>query len=328
MPEPTPLRFVSQLLPKVWGGDRLRRYGKPVEIGSRIGESWVLADLPATSPSGGGGEARQSVVLDGPYAGQTIGRVLGELGTRFLGNTKLADDGTFPLLVKLLDARENLSVQVHPSPAYARAHAGAHLKTESWLVLEAEPGAKIYAGLRDGVTLDALARSIGEGSVPSLLRQIDARAGMLVHLPSGLVHALGAGVLVAEVQTASDTTFRIFDWGRTERPLHIEQALECVGENSTLQAEIHDLQSGVFCTPHYSLGVIRVRPGETMEIPEHRLCRGCLVIDGDGQMSMPGWEACVSKGDTTLQPAHRSATICAGADGVQILVVCVGEDTV
>jgi mannose-6-phosphate isomerase len=147
----------------------------------------------------------------------------------------LMRDGGFPLLVKFLDAREHLSVQVHPSPEYARAHPDAHLKTECWYVMEAEPGSVIYKGVKPGVTRErfeaALRAGRGEGVV-ELLDAVPAVVGDCHNLPSGTVHALGAGVLVAEVQTPSDTTFRVYDWaaeyGRAGRELHIERALACI----------------------------------------------------------------------------------------------------
>jgi mannose-6-phosphate isomerase len=143
-------------------------------------------------------------------------------------------DGGFPLLIKYLDAREHLSVQVHPSPAFARANPGAHLKTECWLVLAAEPGAMIYKGVKQGVTRERFEQELraGGGGVVALLESVPARVGECHNLPSGTVHALGAGVLVAEVQTPSDTTFRVYDWGRTDqgapRQLHIRESLECI----------------------------------------------------------------------------------------------------
>ena len=146
-------------------------------------------------------------------------------------SSKLTPAGGFPLLVKYLDAREHLSVQVHPSPDYAKSHEGAHLKTESWLILDADEGAMLYKGLKPGTSGADLQRAIESGTVPDLLIAEPAVVGQCHTLPSGTVHALGAGVLVAEVQTPSDTTFRVYDWakeyGRDGRELHIDQALEC-----------------------------------------------------------------------------------------------------
>ena len=235
VPDPYPVLLEPILKEKVWGGRRLERFGKALPAGVPIGESWELADLDATDPSGGGGEAAHSRIASGALAGATLREAMGQWGSAMMGDAHEAPGGAFPLLVKFLDAREHLSVQVHPSPAYAAAHPDAHLKTECWFVLDAQPGSVIYKGVRPGVGRDDFERALrsGEGEgVVALLEAIPARVGDMHTLPSGTVHALGAGVLVAEVQTPSDTTFRVYDWaleyGRQGRTLHIEPAMACI----------------------------------------------------------------------------------------------------
>ncbi|MBL4699368.1 MAG: hypothetical protein JKX70_11095 [Phycisphaerales bacterium] len=236
MNNPYPIVFEPILKAKVWGGRRLAGLGKHLPMDQAYGESWELADLALTSASGGGGDAAHSFIANGELEGKTIRDAITLWGNDLLGDAKLTPEGGFPLLVKYLDAREHLSVQVHPSPAYAMAHPEAHLKTESWFVLEAQPGPDgeqpmIYKGFLEGVTKDDLAKAIADGTVPSIMRKELAVAGQCHTLPSGTVHALGAGVLVAEIQTPSDTTFRVYDWakeyGREGRELHVEQAVEC-----------------------------------------------------------------------------------------------------
>ncbi len=219
------------LMSKVWGGDRLRRFGKDVAVGATVGESWEVADMEATSASGGGGGAAQSVVAEGPMAGQSLRRVMRQWGGAGSGRMRMGTDGAFPMLVKFLDAREHLSVQVHPNAAYAARHPGAHLKTECWMILDAEPGSVIFKGVKPGVTREKFEHALRQGDgagVVELMEAIPAVVGECHTLPSGTVHALGAGVLVAEVQTPSDTTFRVYDWGRTGRELHIHQSMECI----------------------------------------------------------------------------------------------------
>ncbi|MEL7473063.1 MAG: type I phosphomannose isomerase catalytic subunit [Planctomycetota bacterium] len=236
MTDPYPLILEPILKEKVWGGRRLERWGKALPPGANIGESWEMADLSSTRAGGGGGGAEHSRIANGPLAGKTLRDAIGLWGRDLLGDVELTPDGGFPLLVKYLDAREHLSVQVHPSPEYAAAHPDAHLKTECWYVLEAEPRSVIYKGLKPGVTLRDVERALtgaGQGSgVVDLLQTHEAIPGDMHSLPSGTVHALGAGVLVAEVQTPSDTTFRVYDWakeyGRVGRELHIDAALACI----------------------------------------------------------------------------------------------------
>lgn len=232
MIDPYPLVFQPILMEKVWGGRRLERFGKKLPEGKLIGESWELADLASTSVSGGGGAAARSVIAGGPLAGRTLHDAIGMWRGDLLDGVELSASGGFPLLVKFLDARENLSVQVHPSPAFAAANADCHLKTECWYILDAQPvdgrPPVIYKGLRPGVTRESFARKVKDGSAVEDLVAVPAVRGECHNLPSGTCHALGAGVLVAEVQTPSDTTFRVYDWGRTGRELHIEQAMECI----------------------------------------------------------------------------------------------------
>ncbi len=229
-----PLVFQPIYKQKIWGGRALERLGRvlPGDSSVAIGESWELADLATTSVSGGGGNAAHSVVANGPLAGKTIRELIETYGERLLGKgVAPSADGGFPLLIKFLDAKENLSVQVHPSPEYAAAHPEAHLKSEAWYIVDAEPGAVIYKGIKPGTTPDQLRAAIEantDDAVVPLLSAVPAVKGDCHYLPSGTLHALGAGVLVAEVQTPSDTTFRVYDWGRTDRELHVEQAMACI----------------------------------------------------------------------------------------------------
>lgn len=225
---PYPLVFEPILMEKVWGGSRLSRFGKKIDTGKKIGESWELADLAATSASGGGGGQARSPITNGLLKGKDLHEAVSQWARDLMGGIKHSADGGFPLLVKFLDAAENLSVQVHPSPEYAAAHDGASLKTECWYILDAAPGSVIYKGIKPGVTREFFAAHIKDGSVVNDLIAVPAVVGECHNLPSGTCHALGAGVLVAEVQTPSDTTYRVFDWGRKGRELHIEQALECI----------------------------------------------------------------------------------------------------
>jgi len=224
MPLP-PLRFTPILKPRAWGGRSLAHLGKAISPppAAPIGESWEIADLPAPVIDG------VSRVASGPFAGQGLTQLIANHGTALLGRAR-AVSGHFPLLIKYLDAAENLSVQVHPTAEYARTHAGAHLKTEAWLVIAATPAASIYRGVQPTVTAAQFRAAIADGSAVDLLIREQVTAGDCIPLESGLCHALGTGVMVAEVQTPSDTTFRVFDWNRNDpaRPLHIEQAMECI----------------------------------------------------------------------------------------------------
>ncbi|MCC5822201.1 MAG: class I mannose-6-phosphate isomerase [Phycisphaerales bacterium] len=261
-PVPQPLPLVPLLKSKVWGGRRLQTLGKALPPSENVGESWELADLATTSASGGGGDPARTVIASGPLAGRSLHEAMDQWGAGLIDEHRRTTEGDFPLLVKYLDAREHLSVQVHPSPGYAAEHPGAHLKTESWFVVAAEPGAELFIGLQPGVTRNDLARAIEGGTVPDLLQRRRAVPGECHTLPSGTVHALGAGVLVAEVQTPSDTTFRVYDWtreyGRAKRELHIEQALACASfDEPPAPVAAGGERSVVATTEFYTMEVVR-----------------------------------------------------------------------
>ena len=185
--------------------------------------------MPPSIPDG------KSVIANGPCKGDLL-------------------DQSFPLLIKFLDACDNLSVQVHPSEAYAKQHPEAHLKSEAWMILDTTPEGLIYVGLKEGVTEEKLREAITNDSVPEVLHAINVKKGECYYLPSGTCHALGAGVLVAEVQTPSDTTFRVWDWGRTSREMHVDQAMECIDFDAPQLTfnQPTPMQCGSFLTTHFA----------------------------------------------------------------------------
>lgn len=290
MTHPAPLVFEPILLEKVWGGDRLARLGKPVRPGARIGESWELVDLDQTSPSGGGGQPARSRVASGPFAGRTIRELMHEWGRDMLGRAEPTPAGGFPLLVKFLDARENLSVQVHPSARYARQHPDAHLKSECWYIVEADTGSRLYRGLRAGADRAAFAAAVGQSDERAVLADllaVDAVPGETHMLPSGTCHALGAGVLVAEIQTPSDTTFRLYDWGRKGRTLHVSEALACMDMGPVPAAtRLHaDADRGELVRDeHFQLEEHRLRADETRSLGEEDLPVVLMILRGGGRL--------------------------------------------
>ena len=263
-----PLQLAPVLVPKPWGGRRLGGLGRRLPPGATIGESWDVADLSAEDTAVADPCSR---VLDGPSAGRSLAELLDEDPAALLGSVP-AVAGRFPLLVKTLDAREHLSVQVHPTAADAGLDPTATPKTESWLVLAADPGAVLYLGVRHGVEVDDLRRAAGTPAIVELLRQVPARPGSLHHLPAGVVHALGAGVVVLEVQTPSDTTYRLYDWteeyGRAPRSLHLEEALAVAATawevNTDRARAVHRAAGEVgplLDTEHYRISRHRLHPG-------------------------------------------------------------------
>ncbi len=307
---PHPIRFTPILKEKVWGGRRLAGLCKALPPGVLIGESWEIADLDSTSPTGAGGHAAHSIAAIGPLAGRSIREIMSLWRSDLLGSASPTPAGAFPLLIKFLDAAENLSVQVHPSAAYAATHPEAHLKHEAWCVVAADPGSKIYRGLEPGVTRADLEKAIAVGAVTDLLRAEPAKPGMIHHLPSGVVHALGAGVLVAEIQTPSDTTYRLDDWGRTGRSLHIEEALACAFDDAGVQTVPADRlpppASDRIATEAFAIERFTLEPGAGRAIGEPASPTILMALVGAGTLE-PADAAFepleLAAGDTTLIPA-------------------------
>lgn len=220
LPPLYPLAFKPLYKDYIWGGDRIaRRYRRPVPPGL-CAESWEISDR----------EENMSLVADGPLAGRSLHELVRDYGRDLLGT--ICPPGRFPLLVKILDARERLSVQVHPDEKSA-PEVGGEPKTEAWYVLAAPPGAVIRAGLKSGSTPGRFRRALQDGTVTKQLAEVPVGAGDVIYIPGGRLHSVGAGCLLLEIQQNSDTTFRVFDWNRVghdgrPRALQFDQALRCI----------------------------------------------------------------------------------------------------
>jgi len=262
-----PLKSVPVFKPRIWGGRRLEEVlGKELPPGQKIGESWEIADLPEG----------QSTIGNGPLAGQTLGEVVRRHAEEIAGTKNFPE--RFPLLVKFLDAQDVLSVQVHPDSETCRRMGTGAPKTECWYIIQAEPGAVIYKGFREGVAKDRFAQAIHDGTAAELLAAVPVQPGQCHFIPAGTVHSLGAGLLIAEVQTPSDTTYRVFDWNRVDdtgksRPLHIAEALESIHfEVTPDKLPITTVGRLVDCE------YFRVDKGHQARQCELLLARGCLRV--------------------------------------------------
>ncbi len=304
-----PLVFEPILKPRLWGGRNLETLlGKRLPAGMTIGESWEIADL----------DEDRSVVARGPSKGRTLSELVAEWGEDLTGRAELRE-GRFPLLIKFLDAAEALSVQVHPDEAAAnRMGGGVRPKTEAWYVIHAQPGACLYRGLREGVDEPALRAAIADGRVEETLLRIPAKTGNAYFLPAGTIHALGAGVVVAEVQTPSDETYRFHDWGRVDlstgraRPLHVEEALRCASyapvppqaESRQHVASVWTAVTSLVRCDAFAMERVRMVEGVVQPIP-HLEQVIWIVLQGRGSIAFqgPGSPLEFHAGDTVLIPA-------------------------
>ncbi len=218
-----PIFFEPIAMERVWGGRRLERFGKKLPPGVPIGELWELVDR----------EDAQSVVVSGEFAGKTLNDLWLHDRERVFGRPYVAHPAPrFPVLVKLLDASDKLSVQVHP-PAHMASELGGEPKTEVWYFLECTEDASIYAGLKNGVTRGDFQKLLQTGGVESALHEIAVCSGESIFIPSGRLHAIGAGNVIIEIQQNSDTTYRVFDWNRAgldgkPRALHISESMTSI----------------------------------------------------------------------------------------------------
>lgn len=330
-----PLRFLPIIKPKVWGGRRLEAFGKELPNDEPIGESWELADLPASIEDG------RNVIANGPLAGKTLRQAIASQQREIMGSARLSADGGFPLLIKYLDANENLSVQVHPDEPYVAKHPEAHLKSEAWIVLSAEPGAVIYKGIRPGVSKETFRAHIADGTVADDLLAIPAKPGDCHYLPSGTVHALGAGILVAEIQTPSDTTFRVFDWGRTGRSLHVEQALQCIHFDAASDQQspparpmlVDGLASTALVeTEFFAIERLHAGAATTLDLVTSNQPVVWMMLEGSAVIRSPlapadAREVVMRMGDTVLLPAALESATIELAQGAHALRVTLPSPT-
>jgi mannose-6-phosphate isomerase len=309
-----PILLQPILKPKVWGGRELEKLGKNLPPEENIGESWELADLPESIEGG------RSIIANGSLAGLSLHEAIARHGSQIMGDAPLTPEGGFPLLIKYLDARENLSVQVHPSAEYAARHPESHLKSEAWVIVQAQPGSVIYVGVKPDVTPSQFAQHIHSGEIVNDLVAIKVKPGDCHYLPSGTCHALGGGIVVAEIQTPSDTTFRVYDWGRAGQPsraLHIDQALRCIhfGRPHVPQTppkarkplEVQGVRSAVLtATEHFQIERLEPSAEKRVKFPivTSNMPEVWMMIAGTGKIeSDTGEMVDLHAGTTVLLPA-------------------------
>lgn len=305
---PYPLKFHPILKQRVWGGRRLaERFGKRLPEDAPYGESWEISDRPGDV----------SVIANGPFAGKDLHWLLGEHGAAVCGSGHRVPD-RFPWLVKILDAREKLSLQVHP-PAHKAADLHGEPKTEMWYVAAADEGADFFVGLRRGVTREEFERRTADGTVAECFHRIEVHEGDCMFLPSGRVHALGGGNLIFEIQQNSDTTYRVFDWNRAgldgrPRELHLEPSMAAI--------DFHDFEPDLVSTverqtsfgqlrplvdhPLFRVDWLRVSSGNVWR-PELGHMQVIGVVKGRATVAGCGEAVPVESGEFCLLPAALSA---------------------
>ena len=324
-----PLRFEPIYQYRLWGGRRLANVlSTPLPGDGPIGEAWLLSDR----------DEHQSVVADGSLKGKTIAQLMAQSPEQLLG--KLAGRfRRFPLLLKFLEARDTLSVQVHPSDRDTKyIPAGETGKTEAWVVLEAGTKSRIYAGLKPGTTSANLREAIARGTVAEHLASFRPKSGDGVLIPAGTVHSLG-DVVVFEVQQNSDVTFRLYDWNHVDsktgqpRPLQVEQAMVCIdfaqgviGPVVPMVDEVKPVRrERLLDCEHFKLW--RFTAESPFGVGAARTPRVVVCLAGDGHVDHEGSNYAIGKGDVMLIPAVVGASLCRPRGAMTLLEVSLPEGT-
>ena len=218
------MKFNALLKSTLWGGEKIIPFKHLNVHQENVGESWEISGVPGN----------ETVVANGEYAGKKLNDVVAELQERLVGKDNYKRFGNeFPLLIKFIDARDKLSIQVHPSDDYALRTEGEFGKTEMWYIVEADEGAELVFGLKEDCTREEFERAVAEHRIGETLRYVKVHAGEVYFIPSGLVHAIGAGILICEIQQNSNITYRVFDYDRPgkdgkPRELHVEKAKKVI----------------------------------------------------------------------------------------------------
>lgn len=299
-----PFLFEPIFKERVWGGRNLERlYKKSLPPGKVIGESWEITDRPEGI----------SVIANGPLAGKDLRWLMQQHARDLIGNSREPEE-RFPLLIKILDAQETLSVQVHP-PAKVAAELGGEPKTEMWYIVDATPTAELFVGLKAGVTKDGFEKSIAQGSVADCLQRVPVKAGDAMFLPSGRIHAIGAGNVIFEIQQNSDTTYRVFDWNRVgldgrPRELHVEQSLASIAfddfEPSLITSKFSRNETFsvryLVNDPLFSVDACQVKRGQRFYL-RGQLAQILALVSGRLSITFKEMSLVLNPGDFCLLPA-------------------------
>ncbi len=319
-----PLKFSPILKDKIWGGTKLKSlFNKPAES-DKLGESWELS----------GYEGDESVVTNGFLAGNNLVELIEIYMGELVGDTIYDEYGlSFPLLFKLIDANENLSIQVHPGDEVAAERHNSYGKTEMWYVVDADPGSELIIGFSDDCSRETYLEAMAEDKVEDLLQKVPVTKGDVFFIPAGRVHAIGKGVVVAEIQQSSDITYRIYDYKRkddhgNERELHTEQALDVINFEASKQPKTNYTPLLNATTPlvtcdYFTTNMLRFDKRIERNYARIDSFVAYMCLEGDFVIEFEGEKTMVTKGDTVLIPASIDELILTPENKVTLLEVYV-----
>lgn len=298
-----PLKFKPIFMERIWGGDTLKtKYGFDIPEGKKIGELWCISD----------NRTAVSEVDGGNYDGKKLDVLARQHSNEIYGNNKKYE--RFPLLIKLIDAHDKLSVQVHPDDDYAYKYENGDLgKTEMWYIVDAKPGAKLVCGLKEGTTKEQFKKLLDEGKLEDCLNEIEVNPGDVIYIQSGMVHAIGDGILICEIQQNSDLTYRVYDYNRVDtngkkRTLHIDKALDVIDFNLKSDKVIpkyNKIQGGTYAvavkSKYFNTDVINVET--SVSIDTNGTFNTLTVLNGNCKLMCENDEIYLKSGESILIPA-------------------------
>lgn len=316
-----PLKLKPVTKKILWGGSFLSENFDIGEKGEKIAEAWMMTCRPDGN----------NIIDNGEYSGMTLDEFIKQNTIKAVCGI----EGEFPLLIKLIDARDRLSVQVHPDDAYAHCHGLDAGKTEMWYVVSAKPGAKLVYGLKDGANpdLSELEKRSKDGSFDEILNYVDVKKGDCFYIPAGLVHAIGAGIVVAEIQQNSNTTYRLYDYDRVgkdgnKRELHIKSASEVIKTDfednfivNCVEEDSEDCNVVTLCSgPFFAAEKYLLKTGVCRSVCRDEMLN-IMCLDGKGYITFMGEKYPASKGDSYLIPANMGKfSVCSDSDDFEIIV--------
>jgi len=328
MSELYPLKFETVLKEKVWGGNALvSRFNKKATGSHHIGESWELSAVADY----------QSVISNGFLAGNNIEELIEVYMGDITGDSVFEKFGNeFPLLIKFIEAQEDLSIQVHPNDSLAKKRHKAYGKTEMWYILERKDGAKIYTGFKDGVTREIYEEAVRNGGIENLMNVESVDPGDTFFTPAGRVHAIGAGIVLVEIQQTSDITYRIYDWnrkstGKEKRELHTDLALDAIdfkqtGKNKIRLEPVLNKTVNLVNCEYFNTNILSLNKAIDKEYYSNDSFVVYICLDGEFSISWDGNSENVTKGETVLLPAMIKEVTLKPINEVHLLEVYINSE--
>lgn len=292
-----PIKLLPAFKDYLWGGTRLKtEFNKKSEL-EKVAESWELS----THKDG------ESIVASGEYKGKKLSEYIAENPYDVLGERARAFD-FFPVLIKFIDAKDNLSVQVHPDDEFARKYNGEYGKTEMWYVLECDEGAQLYYGFKEKISKEEFRKRIENNTLTEVLNSVKVKKGDVYFIEAGTVHAIGKGIVICEIQQNSNTTFRVYDYNRKDangntRQLHIEQAIE-VAKTEPAKPYKSDRENVLASCKYFTVEKADVDGTKSFEISDNCF-KSVIAVEGSGILKLNGFETTFGKGDSIFIPAQN-----------------------